>query len=497
MPKPISAKYSWLLILAVVAVLGLHSDALGQRLPLDRSAVTRTAVPHRGHVRSAPPTSRGSRIPAVPVTFAGSPYSVGPVITPTSTGPQAEEHIAADPKSFMTLVSVISDFSRPLDGFLVNTTKFAASSDNGSTWSERFVPLSASGLPVTSDGKTWDANSDPVVAIDNFGNVFSSNLYINFISQSNDGLYVNKGTLSGNTLTITATNPVATNSPSSPNFEDKEWLTVDNSTSSFNGNVYVCWTRFTASSDHIRFSRSTDHGNSWQRSLQVSPASQNGAVQGCQVAVGPSGEIYVAWEVFYINGLRQHFITKSTDGGVTFGSTNAITPPFREVNFHSSYRKNSFPALDVSPVNGDVVDVFSAFTAPGGTKVLFTRSADGGNSFSYPATVVDAFQGDQFFPAVDFDPNGTLHVSWFDTRNSGRLHAAAFDVYATFSTDNGNTFAPNTRVTPSLVFAGKRNPFIGDYSGIAAAGGFAHPVWNSGGFVSLDTFLQTATLTLP
>jgi hypothetical protein len=37
--------------------------------------------------------------------------------------------------------------------------------------------------------------------------------------------------------------------------------------------------------------------------------------------------------------------------------------------------------------------------------------------------------------------------------------------------------------------------FIGDYAGIAAAGGFAHPVWTSGGFN--NGLLQTATLTLP
>jgi len=496
--RKFSTKTALSLLLTSLALLfALPSDSFAQHLPLDPSAVTRTTVAHRGHVHAAPPTARGTRIPAVPVPFQGSQYGVGPVITPTSTGPEAEEHIAVDRNNFAELVSAISDFSRPLDGFLVNTTKFATSVDNGATWSERFVPLASNGLPLTSDGKMWDANSDPVVAIDRLGNVFSSNLYLNFISQSNDGLYVTKGAVVGSTLTISATNPVATNSPTSSNFEDKDWIAVDNSTSPFMGNVYVCWTRFTATTDHIRFARSTDHGNVWQGSLQVSPSSQNGAVQGCQVAVGPSGEIYVAWETFYSNGLRQHFITKSTDGGVSFSSANAITPPFREVNFHSSYRKNSFPALAVNPVDGEVVDVFSAFTAPGGTKVLFTRSTNGGASFSSPVTLVDVFQGDQFFPAADFDENGTLHVSWFDTRNSGPLHAAAFDVYATFSTDDGATFSPNTRVTSSLVFAGKHNSFIGDYSGIAAAGGFAHPVWNSGGFVSLETFLQTATLTLP
>lgn len=477
-----------------MATLVLPSPAAVQN-QLDSSPVIHTAVPHVGPVSSAASTA-GTGNTSASATFGGTPYRVGPVITPTTTGPEAEEHIAADPENSSQLFSAISDFSRPLAGFLVNTTKFAVSTDNGSTWAESFVPQARNGLPLTSDGLTWDANSDPVVAIDRLGNVFSANLYINFVSQSNDGLYVNKGMFAGSKLKITATNPVATNSPGSPNFEDKEWLAVDNSNSSFSGNVYVCWTRFTPTSDHIRFSRSTNHGDSWQASFQLSPASQNGGVQGCQVAVGPSGEVYVAWEVFFNNGLRQHFITKSTDGGATFGVATPLTGTFREVNFQSSYRKNSFPALAVSPSNGAVADVFSAFVSPSGTKVLFTESTDGGATISTPFTVVDTSQGVQFFPAVSFDATGVAHLSWFDTRNSGSAQANQFDEYATFTGD-GQTFAPNARVTPTQVVAGKSNSFIGDYSGIAAGGGFAHPVWNNGGFISLNTHLQTSTLTLP
>lgn len=489
----------WILcsFLAVSLVLvGLCPSAVAQG-KTDPSSVTRTAVPRIGPVPAVSGSSNATPPPVNKAAFSGNPYTVGSVVTPTTTGPEAEEHVAVNPTNFSVLVSAISDFSRPLAGFLVNTTKLATSSDNGASWLETFVPQGSDERPTTSDGLSWDANSDPVVAVDKLGNVFAANLYINFVSQSNDGFYVSKGTITGSGLQISATNAVATNSPDSPNFEDKEWLTVDNSNSGFSGNVYVCWTRFTPTSDHIRVSRSTDHGDSWGSSTQVSPASQNGGVQGCQVAVGPSGEVYVAWEAFFRNGMRQHFFVKSTDGGATFSSAKAITNPFREVIFQSGYRKNSFPALAVSPVNGDVADVFSSFTSPGGTKVLFTQSTNGGSSFSNPFTLVDVFGGVQFFPAVAYDEAGTLHASWFDTRNSGSAQAAKFDVYATFSTDNGATFAPNARVTPTSVFAGKFNSFIGDYSGIAAAGGFAHPVWNDGGFVSLDTHLKTATLTLP
>jgi hypothetical protein len=85
-----------------------------------------------------------------------------------------------------------------------------------------------------------------------------------------------------------------------------------------------------------------------------------------------------------------------------------------------------------------------------------------------------------------------LHVSWFDTRNSAVV--SMYDIYATYSSNLGATFAPNARVTPALIKAGS---FIGDYAGIVAepTGGTAHPVWTSGGLNNGK--LQTSTLTIP
>src|SRR5205807_9620195 len=144
-------------------------------------------------------------------------------------------------------------------------------------------------------------------------------------------------------------------SPSTFYFEDKPWIAVDNSSNTRTaGEVYVSWTRFTPNSDMIMLSRSTDHGKSWSRPTRVSPASQNGGVQGSQVAVGPAGEVYVTWEVFFGGNLRQHFMAKSTNGGKKFSAATPIDPVFLDLTFSSSYRTNSFPALAVSATNGNV-----------------------------------------------------------------------------------------------------------------------------------------------
>src|SRR5262249_13635966 len=104
----------------------------------------------------------------------------------------------------------------------------------------------------------------------------------------------------------------------------------------------------------------------------------------------------------------------------------------------------------------------------------------------------DVTTGQQFFPSLAVDQTtGTVYASWFDTRNSSS--ARYYDVYATKITLSNGVLSvtPNTRVTASLVDSGGSS-FIGDYAGIAQGGGFAHPVWTSGGFN--NGLLQTATL---
>src|SRR5207237_2210567 len=103
----------------------------------------------------------------------------------------------------------------------------------------------------------------------------------------------------------------------------------------------------------------TDQAKTWSSPLQVSPTSQNGAVQGAQVAVGSRGEIYVAYEVYYSAGKRRQFLAKSTNGGSSFSVPVAITPYFNDLSFSSMYRTDSFCSLAVNPVTDYVYAVYA------------------------------------------------------------------------------------------------------------------------------------------
>jgi hypothetical protein len=464
--------------------------------PFDRRAIFKTPVPrHSSKVSVGPQGPAGTTQVANAAAFGGTAYTVGLTVAPTTTIPEAEEHIASDPNNPSNLVAAISDFSLR-GGF--NTTKYVVSTNNGTGWIESFVPLDEFGFGFleTGDGFFWFANSDPVVAIDRAGNVFLADLYLDAFDNGN-GFYVSTANLStGVNFTIASTLPVATNPDAFTNlFEDKPWITVDNSNSPFTGNVYVSWTHFVGNSDFIVFARSTDHGQTWSPMGRISPRFQDGAVQGSQVAVGPNGEVYIVYEVFFVGNRRQHYLAKSVDGGVTFTTPVAITPLFNELTFNSTYRKNSFASLAVGPITGsDFVYVTYSDQPATTAQVEFTRSTTpGGASFTSPVVINDVSTGQHFFSALTVDSLGVIHTSWFDTRNSP-TQTSLYDVFATFSNNNGASFTPNARVTGTTINAGRAS-FIGDYSGIAAGGGFAHPVWTSGGFN--NGRLQTATLQVP
>jgi hypothetical protein len=496
-----------ILLLTMPGTLLLTSPVWGQDHPADaqarprpehdRSAIFLTPVPHvnatvhRGGVTAA----IGGQAPAVSFaapTFGGNSYRVGPTVTPTTTLPEGEEEIAVFPSSSGHLVAAISDFSQS-GGF--NTTKYVISADNGSSWSERFVPSDQFGFGFlqTGDGLFWLANSDPTVAIDRAGYVYIGDLYLDAFDNGN-GLYVNIISPGSNVVTVGNTRPIKTNpSGSTIQFEDKPWITVDASNTLTAGNVYASWSHFTdinAGTDFIALSRSTNHGRNWSALQRISLPSQDGAVQGSAVAVGPNGSVYVVYEVFYTGNLRQHFLAKSSNGGNTFSVPVAITPVFKDLTFDSTYRKNSFVALGVNPATGYIYATYCDQPGTNAQLEFIKSTAPGATSFTAPAVINNDASGQRLMPAIAVDTAGTIHVSWFDTRNSPTT-AAVYDIYATFSVDNGATFAPNARVTAFSVDAGSAS-FIGDYAGIAAAGGNAHPVWTSGGFN--NGRLQTAAL---
>jgi hypothetical protein len=134
------------------------------------------------------------------------------------------------------------------------------------------------------------------------------------------------------------------------------------------------------------------------------------------------------------------------------------------------------------------------------SRVVFARSADKGAtwSFAQPDGMLAPVGGDSFqlFPTAAIDPFGDIVAAWYDNRRGLTNSHGQFllDVFATYSTDGGLSWAPpfqvNAAANPFDPDPGALDRFlgppattrIGEYFGIALFGGTAYLAWNGNSF---------------
>jgi len=423
-------------------------------------------------------------------TPAGATAAIGGAVVQvnqdTSGQPQDETTIAINPTNVRNLVGGANDYRSG------NTACGAyRSTDRGKTWTDQTL------LPAG-----FNEAGDPVVAFGGNGTAFYLCMGFNRNAagqgiQNTQWLY--RSTDGGQTWT----GPVIALGTSMANVDDKGWLAVDQRTSGTNaGNIYASVTRNPGASSQIRFARSTNGGTSFTADIQVNDANPN-RVQGSNIAVGADGDVYVAWADSNGSGSSRIMIDKSTDGGVTFnalpGGNDHVVRTFTAIGnpdggaggVRPLARVNSFPAIAASATNADLL--YAVWTEnPAGTDdsdIMLSRSTNGGDTWSAPIRVNDDVNPSgeffsQFFPGIAVDPvDGEVDVVWFSDQNDANRTDGTrlVDFYFASSTNNGVGFGPSIRLSTASSNTAADFPagssFFGDYSGVAARGGVAHPLW--------------------
>ena len=255
-------------------------------------------------------------------------------------------------------------------------------------------------------------------------------------------------------------------------FDDKPYVDA------IGDEVLVAYADFAFSPARIRAVRSLDAGQSFDNNRVLVTQPGEGGNGACPV-IGPEGNYYVFWRASSQQFLR---LARSFDRGASW------EPEINIVNMNplpstqpEGFRIINVPSVAVDRQNGDLVLVWNDRRF-GGADILSIRSEDAGATWSEPILVNDDGGGaDQFFPWVDIDEAGGVHVVWYDRRHG----AAGIDVYYAASTDGGLSFEPNRRITaqafvPVLPWEGVSVDFIGDYIGIAASGNKVFPCYQDG-----------------
>ena len=232
----------------------------------------------------------------------------------------------------------------------------------------------------------------------------------------------------------------------------------------------------------ILFSKSVDEGVSWTIPIAISEhegdcLDGDNTVEGAVPAVGPDGQIYVAWA-----GQYKIYFDRSLDRGESWLKRDIIVAPQRsgwEEDVSGVSRANGMPVTKVDISKGKYdgrIYINWTDTEEGETDldVWLCYSDDGGLSWSVPSRVNDDNTNhDQFFTWMDVDPKtGYVYIVFYDRRN---YEDDLTDVYLAYSIDGGQTFT-NKKISQSP-FRPILGPFFGDYNNISAFDGIVRPIW--------------------
>ncbi|MGH8093524.1 MAG: dockerin type I domain-containing protein, partial [Chthoniobacterales bacterium] len=242
---------------------------------------------------------------------------------------------------------------------------------------------------------------------------------------------------------------------------DKEWFTIDNTSSTGHGFQYSHWSSSGNNYGGRQFTRSTDGGFTWLNPVSIpnSPSwgtpdvDSNGLLFIGGVNLN-TGQIWCERSSNARVGTATPSFDQST--AVNLGGSIAISEPINPDGLVGQI----FLAVDRSgtATNNNVYMMASVVPtgASNGSDVMFVRSSDAGHTFSAPVRVNDDpinHNKWHWFGTLSVAPNGRIDSVWLDTRNAENNTDS--QLFYSYSTDGGVTWAPNVAVSDSF------NPFLG------------------------------------
>ncbi len=156
---------------------------------------------------------------------------------------------------------------------------------------------------------------------------------------------------------------------------------------------------------NIYCSTSSDSGKSWTEAVKV--CGNCVSLSHPVIAAGDDGSVNVAF-AGKLAGAKVHgiYFTRSNDGGKTFSAP---------VDISDTSTESSEPRVSLGPDNSVHIVWIDALPAPNGPDVFYTVSRDGGKSWSKREDISNTPRGISTHPYVSTPSDGKVHVVWSDS----------------------------------------------------------------------------------
>jgi Neuraminidase (sialidase) len=435
-----------------------------------------------------------------PISPSGSPYPPGCSGSTTGTnypGTEVEPWVAVNPADAGNAIAVWQQDRFTNGG--ANSLRAAYSS--GGQW---LNPASQPGFSVCSGG-TGDAGgyeraSDPWVSFSSDGKVaYFMALVFNQSTDLTSAMTVSRSFDGGQTWEQTPT--VLKRDPSRNVLNDKNSLTADRS---LPGNAYAIWDRLVFPNERSKgmsfenaaayygptwFARTTDGGATWEPARKIWDPGQeqhnsgrNDQSIGNQIVQTGTGDLV---DVFtWINndnaGGRKGYkigVIRSPDHGDTWSNATLVSH-FTPGVVHDPTTGDRVRTGDIIAENAidpragsdTAYIVWQGASATSPSSVYFSKSADGGQTWSAPAIINKVTSTQAFTPSIRVDKNGAITVTYYDFRNDDSSTPLTTDYWSIVSRDGGATWDESHIDGPfdQRGAAIARGFFLGDYAGLAA-----------------------------
>lgn len=386
------------------------------------------------------------------------------------------------------------------------------SSNGGSSWTDTTIPWSAcSGATKKSGLDIYLRASDPWVSFGPDGTAYASALAFNLVAPNNaNAVAVATSTDGGATWANVHAIPGSA-FPTAQSSTDKNSTTADPVHA---GTAYTVWDTLISPTDNpddnihaaaysgpAFFSKTTDGGKTWSQAQVIVDSANRQQTIGNIIVVDPRNDNLYDFTDLLVppntslgqgtNANAEIAFVKSVDGGTTWSQPRVIAP-FNSLgvvdpNTGQLLRVgNGLEEVAIDPSSGKIYLVWEASSNfEKNTKqssvfwddeILLVSSSDGGASWSSPVQVDHNNHGAPAYTPTVAVNGGRVAVTYYDNRSlqTGQTSVLPTDAWVSFSTDGGQSFGGEQRLTPasfdqlSAPFA--RGFFLGDYEGLQPSG---------------------------